>query len=84
MAMVSGYRSQLYAARLAGWSAITFQAMTCGGRPATEWLWFKFPPPVACMTTATSARGFVNAKASSAKAAMDRAAATPDRHARSN
>jgi DNA adenine methylase len=47
MVMVSGYWSQLYADRLTGWNSIQFQAMTRGGRPATEWLWFNFPPPVA-------------------------------------
>lgn len=47
MAMVSGYWSELYADRLAGWHSIQFEAMTRGGRPATEWLWCNFPPPVA-------------------------------------
>jgi DNA adenine methylase len=47
MAMVSGYWSELYATRLAGWQATSFPAMTRGGRQATEWLWCNFPPPVA-------------------------------------
>ena len=47
MVMVSGYWSQLYADRLAGWHSIQFEAMTRGSRPATEWLWCNFPPPVA-------------------------------------
>jgi DNA adenine methylase len=45
--MISGYWSELYAAELAGWNAIHFQAMTRGGRPATEWVWFNFPVPAA-------------------------------------
>lgn len=47
MVMISGYWSQLYADRLKSWHAIQFQAMTRGGRPATEWLWCNFPAPVA-------------------------------------
>jgi DNA adenine methylase len=47
MAMISGYWSQLYANRLKDWNAVSFETMTRGGRMATEWLWFNFPPPVA-------------------------------------
>jgi SAM-dependent methyltransferase len=47
MVMVSGYWSQLYADELRGWQHVAFQAMTRGGRPATEHLWFNFPAPVA-------------------------------------
>ncbi|HEX6014565.1 MAG TPA: hypothetical protein VFY87_22775 [Geminicoccaceae bacterium] len=46
MVMVSGYWSKLYADRLAAWHVSQFQAMTRGGKPATEWLWCSFPPPV--------------------------------------
>ncbi len=45
MVMVSGYESELYARELEGWRSVTFQAMTRGGFPATEWLWMNFPEP---------------------------------------
>jgi len=45
--MVSGYWSKMYADALKGWNTATFQAMTRGGRLATEWLWFNFPRPLA-------------------------------------
>jgi len=45
--MVSGYWSELYADRLAGWHTFQFQAMTRGGSMATEWLWMNYPPPTA-------------------------------------
>ena len=46
MVMLSGYWSQLYAEMLHDWRAYTFQAMTRGGTPATEWVWCNFPEPV--------------------------------------
>ena len=46
MVMISGYWSPMYADRLKGWTAISFAAMTRGGRLATEWLWFNYPEPV--------------------------------------
>lgn len=46
MVMISGYWSSLYAEMLEGWNSIHFEAMTRGGRTATEWLWFNFEPPV--------------------------------------
>ncbi len=45
--MLSGYWSRLYTDQLQGWNSATFQAMTRAGKPATEHLWFNFPPPVA-------------------------------------
>ncbi len=45
--MISGYWTETYAAALKDWNTTTFQAMTRAGRPATEWLWFNFPEPVA-------------------------------------
>jgi DNA adenine methylase len=45
--MISGYWTKRYAAALKGWNTATFQAMTRGGKPATEWLWFNFPEPIA-------------------------------------
>lgn len=45
MVMISGYWSDLYARELADWRAISFQAVTRGGRVATEWLWMNFPEP---------------------------------------
>ena len=46
MAMISGYYSSLYASILdpRGWRSIQYEAMTRGGRTATEWLWFNFEP----------------------------------------
>jgi DNA adenine methylase len=45
--MISGYWTRRYAAALKEWNATSFEAMTRGGRTATEWLWFNFPEPVA-------------------------------------
>jgi hypothetical protein len=45
LVIISGYWSKLYAERLKGWHTKRFQAMTRGGRQATEWLWFNFPEP---------------------------------------
>ncbi len=45
MVMISGYRSSLYDSRLRGWNRIEFQAMTRGGRMATEVVWFNFEEP---------------------------------------
>lgn len=47
LVMVSGYWSEMYAEALKGWASTSFQAMTRGGRLATEWLWFNYPVPVA-------------------------------------
>ena len=47
MVMVSGYWSELYADHLTGWTATSYQSMTRGGTPATEWLWFNYAEPVA-------------------------------------
>ena len=47
MVMISGYWSQLYAEELAGWNSASYQAMTRAGKPATEWLWFNYPAPIA-------------------------------------
>lgn len=44
--MLSGYWSAMYARALKNWNSVTFEAMTRGGRPATEWLWFNFEKPV--------------------------------------
>jgi hypothetical protein len=44
--VISGYWSSLYATMLEDWNKASFQTMTRGGRPATEWLWFNFPRPV--------------------------------------
>ncbi len=45
--MISGYFSEMYSDSLKGWSSVQFQAMTRGGRPATEWVWFNFEAPLA-------------------------------------
>ena len=47
MVMLSGYHSPMYEEALPGWNAIQYQAMTRGGKLATEWVWFNFPPPIA-------------------------------------
>ncbi len=47
MVMVSGYWTALYAEALRDWHVTSFQAMTRGGRMATEWLWCNYPAPVA-------------------------------------
>ncbi len=43
---LSGYASDLYAKKLSTWRSISYQAMTRGGRPATEHLWMNYPEPV--------------------------------------
>lgn len=43
--LISGYWSEMYAGALKGWNSTQFQAMTRGGTPATEWLWFNYPEP---------------------------------------
>jgi len=45
MVMISGYWSEMYATRLADWRVYSFQAMTRGGKLATEWVWMNFPAP---------------------------------------
>ena len=45
--IISGYWTQRYADLLKDWTATSFEAMTRGGRTATEWLWFNFSEPVA-------------------------------------
>jgi len=47
MVMVSGYRSGMYMHALKGWNSITYESMTRGGYPKTEYLWFNFEPPTA-------------------------------------
>jgi DNA adenine methylase len=45
--IISGYWTRRYAKALKQWNTASFQAITRGGRLATEWLWFNFPEPVA-------------------------------------
>ena len=47
MVMISGYGSKLYSSMLSDWNTTTFQAMTRGGKPATEWLWYNYKEPIA-------------------------------------
>lgn len=47
MVMISGYWSELYSSMLSDWNTETFQAMTRGGKPATEWLWYNYQEPIA-------------------------------------
>lgn len=47
MVLISGYHSERYAHTLQDWNSTHFQTMTRGGTPATEWLWYNFPTPVA-------------------------------------
>ena len=44
--MLSGYWTAMYAEALDGWTTITYEAMTRGGRVATEWLWMNYPRPL--------------------------------------
>ncbi|HKX30607.1 MAG TPA: DNA adenine methylase [Blastocatellia bacterium] len=44
--LISGYWSSLYAEALAGWRALTFNAVKRSGEVAEEWLWCNFPEPV--------------------------------------
>lgn len=46
MLMVSGYRSEMYGRAIGHWRTVTFQAMTRGGKPATEYVWLNFPEPL--------------------------------------
>ena len=46
MVMISGYWTAMYAEALDGWTALTYEAMTRGGRLATEWVWMNYPPPL--------------------------------------
>lgn len=43
--LISGYWSELYARRLAGWATDHFRVVTRGGRRAEEWLWANYPRP---------------------------------------
>lgn len=43
--MISGYWSELYAARLVTWHTETFMAVTRGGSMAQEWLWMNYQQP---------------------------------------
>ncbi len=45
MVVISGYTSALYQDKLKDWRTLSFQAMTRGGRPATETVWLNFPEP---------------------------------------
>ena len=45
MIMISGYYSDLYESMLADWRVKTFQAMTRGGKMATEYVWMNYPAP---------------------------------------
>jgi hypothetical protein len=45
MVMISGYWSELYERELQDWRSISYQTMTRGGFPATEWLWMNYPEP---------------------------------------
>ena len=47
MVMLSGYWTALYGAALRDWHVLSFQAMTRGGRMATEYLWRNYPAPLA-------------------------------------
>jgi len=44
--ILSGYWSRLYADKLRDWYHTSFEAMTRGGKTATEHLWMNFGPPV--------------------------------------
>ncbi len=44
--IVSGYWSEMYAATLKSWNHFSFEAMTRGGKMATEHVWFNYDEPV--------------------------------------
>ena len=46
MVMISGYISELYATELAKWRTDSLRVITRGGKPAIEYLWLNFPPPI--------------------------------------
>jgi DNA adenine methylase len=46
MLMISGYYSEMYARSLARWRSVTFEAMTRGGRTATEYVWMNYLEPL--------------------------------------
>jgi len=43
--LISGYYSDIYSSKLAGWSTKSFQTRT-HTYTSTEWLWFNYPAPV--------------------------------------
>jgi hypothetical protein len=43
---LSGYLSDLYIKRLAGWRATNFQTIKRSGELATEWVWMNYPEPL--------------------------------------
>ena len=43
--MLSGYWSRMYERELAEWRSFSFEAMTRGGRMATEWVWLNYEAP---------------------------------------
>jgi len=45
LVLISGYWSELYAEKLAGWSTDHFTTTTRGRAPAEEWLWANYPRP---------------------------------------
>jgi DNA adenine methylase len=45
--LVSGYWSELYARRLAGWRVVEYESTTRSGRKAMEYLWLNFPAAAA-------------------------------------
>jgi 16S rRNA G966 N2-methylase RsmD len=47
MVAISGYWSEMYNEALESWRSSTFNTMTRGGSPATEYLWMNYAPPVA-------------------------------------
>ena len=56
--IVSGYWSELYSHELKAWRVVTYQAMTRGGKQATEVLWCNFPEPVELHDYRYLGRGF--------------------------
>lgn len=47
MVQISGYQSDLYRQKLAGWNKTSFEVMTRGGSMAREILWYNYPTPTA-------------------------------------
>ncbi|MDD3449213.1 MAG: DNA adenine methylase [Gammaproteobacteria bacterium] len=43
--MISGYLSDVYARRLAGWRTLSFGVRTRSGQSTTEWIWMNYSEP---------------------------------------
>ena len=56
--LISGYWSPLYADLLSNWRTITYEQITRGNTPSTEWLWMNYPEPLALHDYSQLGAGF--------------------------